>query len=97
MRIAGRETAEADRREANGLVWEILTGDESNLMELRHVVETLAAVDMAYLWLVGGLQSVVGLPEPQCVASLSVAEKLGLDLSAEGLKARRVIASIVSF
>ena len=97
MLIAGRKTAEADRREAKGLVWEILTGDKNNVLELRYVIGTLAASDMAFLWCVGGLRSVVGLPEPQCIASVSVAKKLGLDLSRKGLEARRVSFYALSF
>ena len=99
LRVPGRKTAEGDRREAKSLVWKVVKIDKSNVLELCFVTGTLAATSLASMWRLGRLQSVVGLPEPECVADLSVAEKLGLDLTMTGLEARRVsvlVACLIS-
>jgi len=80
--------AEGQRREIKGLVWKILHVDESDFFELYSGIGT--SPSLAPSWRVGGLKSVVGLPEPQCVADQSVAKELGLDLTKGAVEARRV-------
>jgi len=92
LMIAEMPKAEELRREIKGLVWKIIHGDESDVLELYCVIGT--STSMASSWRVGGLRSVVGLSEPQCVADQSVAEKLGLDLSKDGVEDRRVSGTV---
>ncbi len=91
--IAELSQSEDHRREIKGLVWKILHVDESDFLELYCVIGT--STSNASSWRVGGLQSVVGLPEQQCVADQSVAKELGLDLSKGGVEARRVSDTFV--